>query len=333
MIRMWRVCVVCVCALLSVTCGRPHLSTGSHDMINIINTAQTTWTAGVNFQNVASGFLKSLCGTLMNGPRLPDTVKHAADVNLPDSFDPRAEWPYCKSLGQIRDQGSCGSCWAFGAVEAMSDRICIHSKGKVSVEISAEDLLSCCEECGFGCSGGYPAEAWDYWTKSGLVTGGLYGSNVGCRPYSIAPCEHHVNGTRPPCSGEQNTPQCDAACIPQYSVPYTHDKHFGYKVYNLPSDPKQIMTELYNNGPVEAAFTVYEDFLLYKTGVYQHVTGSALGGHAVKILGWGEEKGTPFWLVANSWNTDWGDNGYFKILRGRDECGIESEMVAGVPQL
>ena len=48
-------------------------------------------------------------------------------------------------------------------------------------------------------------------------------------------------------------------------------------------------------------------------GVYQHVSGSALGGHAIKILGWGEEDGTPYWLAANSWNTDWGDNGQLFI--------------------
>ena len=44
-------------------------------------------------------------------------------------------------------------------------------------------------------------------------------------------------------------------------------------------------------------------------GVYQHVTGDMLGGHAIKILGWGEENGTPYWLAANSWNSDWGDKG------------------------
>lgn len=47
-------------------------------------------------------------------------------------------------------------------------------------------------------------------------------------------------------------------------------------------------------------------------GVYQHVTGEMLGGHAIKILGWGEENGTPYWLAANSWNEDWGDNGETK---------------------
>ncbi|KAH3896885.1 hypothetical protein DPMN_021069 [Dreissena polymorpha] len=84
------------------------------------------------------------------------------------------------------------------------------------------------------------------------------------------------------------------------------------------------------NGPVEAAFTVYADFPTYKSGVYQHKSGQMLGGHAIKILGWGTEDSTPYWLVANSWNEDWGDQGFFKILRGSDECGIESNIVAGM---
>lgn len=51
------------------------------------------------------------------------------------------------------------------------------------------------------------------------------------------------------------------------------------------------------------------DQLSLGLGVYQHVSGSAVGGHAIKVLGWGEEGGTPYWLAANSWNTDWGENG------------------------
>ena len=87
------------------------------------------------------------------------------------------------------------------------------------------------------------------------------------------------------------------------------------------------------NGPVEASLTVYSDFLTYKSGVYHHVQGTKLGGHSVKIIGWGEENGTPYWLVANSWNEDWGDHGFFKIKRGSDECGIEKEVLAGIPKI
>lgn len=78
------------------------------------------------------------------------------------------------------------------------------------------------------------------------------------------------------------------------------------------------------NGPVEAAFTVYSDFMSYKSGVYKHVSGSEEGGHAVKILGWGNENGEDYWIIANSWSSAWGMNGFFYMLKGADECGIES---------
>ncbi|XP_008402079.1 cathepsin B-like, partial [Poecilia reticulata] len=105
-------------------------------------------------------------------------VQYAEGMKLPAEFDSREQWPNCPTLREIRDQGSCGSCWAFGAAEAISDRICIHTNGKVSVEISAQDLLTCCDSCGMGCNGGYPPNAWDFWTTNGLVTGGLYNSHI-----------------------------------------------------------------------------------------------------------------------------------------------------------
>lgn len=79
-------------------------------------------------------------------------------------------------------------------VEAMSDRICIASQGQSNFHISAENLVSCCSSCGFGCDGGYPEAAWEYFVHTGLVTGGNYNSHQGCQPYSIASCDHHVNG-------------------------------------------------------------------------------------------------------------------------------------------
>jgi len=84
-----------------------------------------------------------------------------------------------------------------------------------------------------------------------------------------------------------------------------------------------------NNGPVQAAFEVYEDFVQYSSGVYKHTSGSLLGGHAVKMIGWGVENGEPYWLIANSWGEDWGEAGFFKILKGKDECRIEAMVYAG----
>jgi cathepsin B len=93
------------------------------------------------------------------------------------------------------------------------------------------------------------------------------------------------------------------------------------------------MTEIYRNGSVEVAIDVYEDFLNYKSGIYQHVSGSYLGGHAIKMIGWGVENGVKYWTLVNSWNEGWGETGAFRILRGSDHCGVESEVVAGIPRI
>lgn len=307
----------------------------SDDFIDHINSLNTTWKAHRNFGNdIPLREIKKLMGVRrsLENFRLPEKSMEDIDIEIPEEFDPREQWPECPTLKEIRDQGSCGSCWAFGAVEAMSDRVCIHSKGKTHFHFSAEDLLTCCSSCGFGCNGGEPGAAWDYWVSTGIVSGGSYNSHQGCQPYAIEPCEHHVNGTRKPC-GEGDTPRCVKRCEEGYDVPYGKDRHFGKSAYSVPGSVKAIQKELMLNGPAEAALTVYEDFLHYRTGVYQHVSGGALGGHAVRLLGWGVEDGTPYWLLANSWNYDWGDNGYFRILRGQDECGIESDINGGLPKV
>jgi len=59
----------------------------------------------------------------------------------------------------------------------MSDRVCIHSNGTVHFHFSAEDLVSCCASCGFGCNGGFPGAAWSYWVRKGIVSGGSYNSH------------------------------------------------------------------------------------------------------------------------------------------------------------
>lgn len=309
----------------------------SDEFINLLNSKPKTWESGRNFPaNTPIAHINKLMGALEDHhfDKLVSVV-HDADLiaSLPDNFDPRDKWPNCPTLNEIRDQGSCGSCWAFGAVEAMTDRVCTYSNGTKHFHFSAEDLLSCCPICGLGCNGGMPTLAWEYWKHFGLVSGGSYNSSQGCRPYEIPPCEHHVPGKRMPCSGDASTPKCSRTCEDGYNVPYKKDKHYGKHIFSVRGGEDHIRAEIFKNGPVEGAFTVYADLLSYKSGVYKHTDGDALGGHAIKILGWGVENGNKYWLIANSWNSDWGANGFFKILRGEDHCGIESSIVAGEPSL
>ncbi|KAL1516758.1 hypothetical protein ABEB36_000619 [Hypothenemus hampei] len=308
----------------------------SDEFIKQINQKSTTWKAARNFHvNTSMAYIRSLMGVHQDHKFYlpPVHIHNLENVNIPNSFDSRTQWPDCPTIKEIRDQGSCGSCWAFGAVEVMSDRVCIHSNGTVHFRFSSDDLISCCYTCGFGCNGGFPGAAFHYWVRRGIVSGGAYGSKQGCRPYEIAPCEHHVSGSRPNCTEGGKTPKCVAQCEEGYPISYANDRHFGSKAYSLSSRVEQIETEIVQNGPVEAAFSVYEDFLNYRSGVYKHTAGSFLGGHAVRILGYGVENNVPYWLVANSWNSDWGDQGTFKILRGEDHLGIESAVVTGLPKV
>lgn len=170
---MWRL-LSPLCCLLALTSAwsDSHLHPLSDELVNFINKQNTTWQAGHNFFNVEVSYLKKLCGTFLGGPKLPRRVEFADDIKLPESFDAREQWPNCPTIKEIRDQGSCGSCWAFGAVEAISDRICIHTNGHVNVEVSAEDMLTCCGgQCGDGCNGGYPSGAWNFWTKKASCPG------------------------------------------------------------------------------------------------------------------------------------------------------------------
>ena len=292
-----------------------------------VNKLKTTWKAKA-YDKDYTPYLGAILDGLEN---LPEKKFKTINADLPDEYDPRTAYPKCESLREIRDQSGCGSCWAFGAVEAMSDRICILSGQTDQRRVSAQNMLACCSSCGFGCDGGYPAYAWRYWKSTGLPTGGLYGDKTWCQPYAFPPCDHHIDGSHGAC-GDYSTPKCVKNCDDGNKATYSSDLMYGASAYSV-SGEKNIMQEIYENGPVEASFTVYNDFPTYSSGVYQHVSGSSLGGHAIKMLGWGVENGVKYWLCANSWNEEWGDKGYFKIRRGNNECGIENSVNAGVPKL
>jgi len=88
-------------------------------------------------------------------------------------------------------------------------------------------------------------------------------------------------------------------------------------------------------GPLRTRFDVYDDFLYFsadKNEVYKHVAGNRSGGHAVLKMGWGVLNGVKYWLIKNSWGENWGnDGGYFKFVRGINNCGIEGDCYLITP--
>jgi len=318
------------------------------EMINEINSMKTSWKAArpIKFHNATVADVKRMLGTVMPGeegyyePPVHKTLFSTEDSAIPEAFDVRTNWPACAPVtGLVRDQSDCGSCWAHGSVEAFNDRHCI-ATGDATTILSPEDTLSCCSgaACAFsmGCNGGQPSGAWKWFSQTGVVTGGLYESNGDgktCKPSSMQTCAHHVT---PPegmvaCDSldEYNTPKCTSQCSESgYSTPYKSDKLKAKGEYSVKGE-SNMQKELMEKGTLSVAFTVYEDFEAYTSGVYHHVSGKSLGGHAVKMVGWGVDNGTPYWTCVNSWNPTWGENGQFRIKRGNNECGIEGSVVAG----
>jgi len=282
---------------------------------------RTKWVSGENavFAGKSRKEISSLLGWKPKAQKTLEVRQIDVPESLPTNFDSSKNWPNCVTIGSIQDQARCGSCWAFGAVESISDRFCIASKASVNFFLSFQDMVSCGPDD--GCEGGDAGDAYQYAQSYGLVT-------AKCYPYTVPTCPP----AQEPCMDFVDTPSCTQQCVDNEQ--WQSSKHFLSDAYGVSSNETQIRAEMFQNGPVEVCFDVYEDFLSYKSGVYSQQSNDYLGGHCVKCIGWGvDESGTPYWLCNNSWTTTWGDNGQFKILRGSDECGIEDDVVAGTPNI
>ena len=307
---------------------KPVITQAFVDQLNAVE--GKTWTASADNGIITGATLrqaKRLLGNLEDElPKdLPMRVFTEEEnlMDIPEEFDSAKNWPECKTIPHIYDQSNCGSCWAVGAAGAISDRLCTTGSNKRVQFVSARDLLSCCKVCGNGCNGGVPTRAWNYWVNHGLVT-------EECQPYPFPRCSHSSTSPYPPCSNHRYlTPKCLDNCSAN-ATSTSMDRVFGKSSYGLKGE-EDYQRELMTNGPFEVSFQVSSDFLSYKSGVYSRVAGEYMGGHAVRIVGWGVLDGVKYWKIANSWNEYWGMEGYFLIKRGTNECTLETRGVAGLP--
>lgn len=131
-------------------------------------------------------------------------------------------------------------------------------------------------------------------------------------------------------------------CSDNWINSYTGEEHGTpsrfyrvYKFYTIDADELLIRDNIYKWGPVCSGIEIYPDFYSFdfKNNVYKwNRSGESIGGHAVVIVGWGvDKKYGSYWIVKNSWGQKWGDNGYFRISRGTNECGIEENIIAPIP--
>ncbi|XP_013859008.1 pro-cathepsin H [Austrofundulus limnaeus] len=209
---------------------------------------------------------------------------------LPDSIDWRKKGNY---ITPVKNQGRCGSCWTFSTTGCLESVTAIN-KGKL-VPLSEQQLVDCAQDFNnHGCNGGLPSQAFEYvMYNKGLMTEQDY-------PYKAV----------------------DGACKYKPSLAAAFVKN----VMNISAyDEMGMVDAVATHNPVSLAFEVTSDFMQYSQGVYTstacHNTTDKVN-HAVLAVGYGEENGTPYWIVKNSWGPNWGMDGYFLIERGRNMCGL-----------
>jgi len=294
------------------------------ELVNKVNSQASSWKAGTNkfLKDMSKDQIKKLLGWNKDSEKdlSGDAPRAFPAEAIPTQFTAAHHWPKCKTISHIYNQARCGSCWAFAGVEAAMDRWCIGTNARFNEALSFGQLVEC-DNMADGCEGGSNYAVWTYLQQNGIV-------KDSCYPYYVPTCPP----PQQPCLNFVPTPECwtNNTCV--NGAPW--NLYLINNTYNV-NGITAMQTEIMTNGPISACFSVYEDFLSYKSGVYQHTSGSYLGGHCVKLQGWGVDtaSGLPYWLANNQWTTYWGDKGQFKILRGQDECGIEDDVAAGTPQL
>jgi len=223
---------------------------------------------------------------------------------LPAYFNTREQWPNCNTV--IKEQQQCGSCWAFAATSTLAERFCIQSEGKIKVNLSPQDMVSCDVGNGDnGCQGGHPEPSWQYLQYVGVPT-------ESCVPYV---------------SGSGYIPEC-----PLWSfmcADRTKFKRYFAKRWNRFYSVEDAMKSIMHFGPIQTGYQIYEDFLAYKGGIYIQNSNVHVGGHMVKVVGWGNDVGTNYWICENSMGPNWGEKGLFRIRFG--ECLFENQFISGDP--
>jgi cathepsin X len=213
----------------------------------------------------------------------------------------------------------CGSCWAFSATSSLSDRIKILRNATwPDIIISPQVLLGCSHENN-GCHGGSAHSAYD-WIYRHEIT------DDSCSPYRA---RGHDNGYK--CS---NTTMCKD-CPGDGSNCFVPDSYSIYAIdeFGKLRGEENMMQEIFQRGPIVCGIAVTKELIHdYKGGIFEDTTGASKIDHDISVVGYGAENGVKYWVVRNSWGTYWGEDGFFRIVRGKDNLKIESECVYAVPR-
>ena len=195
---------------------------------------------------------------------------------------------------RVKNQMSCGSCWAFATVGPIEANILIQeNRPGWDLNLSEQQMVSCCDSPGCnGCNGGFTTSSFDFAVSPGLV-------DESCFPYTA-----------------HDTTPCDDKCDDWEDRIYQIDdwEIIGEGVLDLIVPDPELIIDALQFGPVGTSLAIYNDIYAYESGVYETVIAIPQGFHAVTIVGYDIDE--QYWICKNSWGAAWGESGYFRIRWG-----------------
>ncbi|XP_024987899.1 zingipain-2 [Cynara cardunculus var. scolymus] len=217
----------------------------------------------------------------------------AKPINITQDLPENVDWREKGVVTQVKDQGRCGACWAFSAVAAIEGINKI--KGGNLTTLSEQMLVDCDVNNGNeGCRGGLMETAYKFIIKNGGIT------TEDDYPYV----------------GRDD--ECNKSKAKEHVVALK-----GYE--RVPADDEKSLQAAVAKQPTSVAIDAGFLFQVYSSGVFSGYCGTNLN-HGVTVVGYGEQHGRKYWIVKNSWGSDWGEDGYVRIERGtrdlRGKCGI-----------
>lgn len=264
-----------------------------------IEANQLDWTAGESWiTGLSREEQRKRCGAITPSREQVASRKIALPLLdfLPSQFDWRnnqGQW-----VTPVRHQGACGSCWDFSAVAQVESWWKIQNGDpNTDIDLSEQFILSC-SDAGNCTSGGSVGAALNIIQSLGIPA-------EDCFPYAA-----------------DDTLSCDLKCD-DWNENLLMIPGWGY-VTGIEPRVEVIKSAVYRH-PVSATYMVYEDFMAYAGGVYEHVTGDLLAGHAILIVGWNDADSS--WICKNSWGPFWGEDGYFRIKWGNCNIGTNVEFI------
>lgn len=258
------------------------------------NSAKKTFKVGLNkFACYTPAEYNALLGHIQPSTQNRERIVKKFKGDVPDSVD----WRDKGIVNPIKDQAQCGSCWAFGTIQACESAYALAHGTLLSC--SEQNLVDCCISCS-GCNGGLESAALEFIINQQ----GGYLNSEDDYPYTA------VDGT---C-------KFDSTKGINKIVSYEHGK----------AGDEDYLKTLIAQGVCDIAIDASQwSFQLYTGGVYDEPScSSSFLDHAVGLVGYGTDGGVDYWLVRNSWGTSWGEKGYIRMSRNKNnQCGVATDAL------